>query len=53
MFQNLGYNLSGEDAQHQDWRRRDLDTPHEISIWHVGEREANLPHVRGAVGLPV
>ena len=50
MFRHLGYELGGEDAQHQDWGRRDLDTPHEISIWQVDERDADVPHVRGAVG---
>ena len=50
MFRYLGYELDGSDATWQDWKRWDLDTPHEISIVQVAPELLSVPHVRGAVG---
>jgi len=54
MFECLGYELAGEDLEndytYQDWKRWDLNTPHEISICSVKPELANVGHQRGAVG---
>jgi len=46
----LGYELADSAATWQDWKRWDLDTPHEISIVQVSPELRSVPHVRGAVG---
>lgn len=46
----LGYALAGESARYQDWRRSDLDTPHEITLLKASPDLAAVPHVKGAVG---
>lgn len=45
-----GYELAGASARFQDWRRWDLDTPHELSIVQVDPALASVRHRRGAVG---
>ncbi len=54
MFRYLGYELSGSDYRHdysyKDWKRWDLDTPHEISICQVRKPHEGVPHRRGALG---
>ena len=46
----LGYELDGSDSTWQDWKRWDLETPHEISIVQASAEKRSIPHVRGAVG---
>ena len=50
VFRYLGYELDGSDKTWQDWKRWDLDTPHEISIVQVAPELGSVAHVRGAVG---
>ena len=54
VFRHLGYELAGsrydEDNAYEDWKRWDLDTPHEISICQADPKRSTIPHVRGAVG---
>lgn len=54
MFRYLGYELAGskygDDYGYEDWRRMDLETPHEISIIQADPKLAAIPHVRRAVG---
>ena len=50
MFQYLGYELAGEDETYRDWKRWDVETPHEISICQVTDARRDVPHVPGAVG---
>lgn len=54
MFSYFGYELAGssygEDYGYEDWKRWDLDTPHEISICQVCDPNKDVPHRRGAVG---
>jgi len=54
MFRYLGYELSsssyGAGHDYEDWKRWDLDTPHEIGIGQADPKLAAVPHVRGAVG---
>ncbi|MGJ8673799.1 VOC family protein [Rubritalea sp.] len=54
VFTYLGYELAGssfdENYGYQDWKRWDLDTPHEISICQADLKFADQKHVRGAVG---
>ena len=54
MFRYLGYELAGsqygEDYEYEDWRRTDLETPHEISIVTANPAFAEVRHYRGAVG---
>ena len=50
VFRYLGYELSGRSDKYEDWKRWDLDTPHEISIVQVDPALASIKHVRGAVG---
>ncbi|NBB81085.1 MAG: hypothetical protein GVY36_16870 [Verrucomicrobia bacterium] len=54
MFRYFGYELSGsdygQDYSYEDWKRWDLDTPHEISICQVRQRDVDVPHRRGALG---
>jgi catechol 2,3-dioxygenase-like lactoylglutathione lyase family enzyme len=54
LFRYLGYELAGshyaDDYGYEDWRRYDLDTPHEISIIQADPKLAAIPHVRRAVG---
>lgn len=54
IFRYFGYELSGssygEDYAYEEWKRWDLDTPHEISICQVCDPHKAIPHQRGAVG---
>ena len=54
IFRYLGYTLAdssyGEAYGYEDWRRTDLETPHEISICQVREPQRNIAHQRGALG---
>lgn len=50
MFRYLGYELSSRSAAYEDWKRWDLDTPHEISIVQADARFMHLKHQKGAVG---
>jgi len=54
MFRHLGYELNGSshegDHRYEDWKRWDLDTPHEISIVQGDPALAGVKHQRGAVG---
>ena len=54
MFRHLGYELAGshysDNHSYEDWKRWDLDTPHEISIVQANPALASVPHQRGAVG---
>jgi glyoxylase I family protein len=54
MFRYLGYELNdssyGEDYAYEDWKRWDLDTPHEISICQVCDPHKGVAHQRGALG---
>jgi catechol 2,3-dioxygenase-like lactoylglutathione lyase family enzyme len=49
-FRFLGYELAGESARYQDWRRSDLDTPHEITLLKALPGLAAVSHAKGAVG---
>jgi len=46
----LGYELAGESERYQDWRRSDLDTPHEITILSALPELAGVRHAKGATG---
>lgn len=48
VFRSLGYDLGGAGDHFEDWKRWDLETPHEISI--VQARVPEIKHVRGAMG---
>jgi len=54
MFRYLGYELNGSehgaDHGYEDWKRWDLDTPHEISIVQGDPALAGVKPQRGAVG---
>ncbi len=54
MFRYLGYDLAdssyGDDYAYEDWKRWDLDTPHEISICQVREGYKAERYRRGALG---
>lgn len=54
VFRYLGYELAGAshdgDHRYEDWKRWDLDTPHEISICQTALNQVSIPHVRGATG---
>jgi hypothetical protein len=54
MFRYLGYKLGGssygEDYGFEDWKRTDLDTPHEISICQVRANHQSVKYERGALG---
>ena len=54
MFHYLGYELVGsdygEDYGYEDWKRWDIDTPHEFSICQVRLSNKDVPYQRGALG---
>lgn len=54
MFRYFGYDLAdssyGDDYGYEDWKRWDLDTPHEISICQVRDESKSIPYRRGALG---
>ena len=55
MFRYLGYELAGsryegEGLLYEDWKRWDLDTPHEISICQARETDTPVQYAAGAVG---
>ncbi len=54
MLSYFGYELAGssygEEYGFEDWKRWDMDTPHEISICQVAPGLRHVEHVRGAVG---
>lgn len=54
MFKFLGYDLAdsnyGDDYGYENWKRWDLDTPHEISICQVRDGYKKEKHRRGSLG---
>lgn len=54
MFRYMGYELAGskygDGYEYEDWKRWDLDTPHEISLVKVDPKLTEVAHVKGAVG---
>lgn len=50
VFRYLGYELAGSSDRYEDWKRWELDTPHEISIVQAEAAFSEIKHVRGAVG---
>jgi catechol 2,3-dioxygenase-like lactoylglutathione lyase family enzyme len=50
LFRFLGYELAGQSDRHQDWRRSDLDTPHEFTLLRASGDLAGVPHRKGAMG---
>lgn len=54
VFRYLGYDLAGssyaDDCGYEDWKRWDLNTPHEISIVQATPELASTAPVKGAVG---
>jgi len=50
VFRYLGYELAGSSERYEDWKRWELDTPHEISIVAGDPELKGVPHARGAVG---
>ncbi|QYM78021.1 VOC family protein [Horticoccus luteus] len=54
MLGYLGYELSGshrgEGHEYDDWRRNDLDAPHEFGIGGVSPEYVDVPYRHGAVG---
>jgi glyoxylase I family protein len=50
VFRHLGYELAGHSERYEDWKRWDLETPHEISIVACDPDLKAVPHYRGAVG---
>jgi glyoxylase I family protein len=50
MFLHLGYELAGSSEKHEDWKRWDLDTPHEITIAQSWPELTGIKHSQGAVG---
>ena len=54
VFRYLGYELSGsrygDGHAYEDWKRWELDTPHEISIVQVSPALASVKHQPGAIG---
>lgn len=50
VFRHLGYDLAGSSDRHQDWKRWELGTPHEISIVQADPSLSEIKYVRGAVG---
>jgi len=50
MFRDLGYDLDDRRESGEDWKRWELDTPHEISIIQADMTLSNQEVVRGGVG---
>jgi len=50
VFHYLGYELADSSDRHEDWKRWDLDTPHEISIVQADPNLRDVKHVRFAAG---
>lgn len=54
IFRYFGYALAdssyGDDYGYEDWKRWDIDTPHEISICQVREKYKDIVYCRGALG---
>ena len=55
MFRALGYDLAGSnydeaEGAYEEWKRWELNTPHEILIAQVRPDKASVPYVRQAVG---
>ncbi len=50
MLSHLGYELNGSSEYFQDWKRWDLDNPHELSICEVSAEQSSIPYTKGAVG---
>jgi len=50
MFACLGYERGGRSERYEDWKRWDVDTPHEFSVVQVADDKRNAAHQRGAVG---
>lgn len=54
MFRFFGYTLAGsqygDGYEYEDWKRFDLETPHEISVVKADTEFHSVSHQRGAVG---
>jgi catechol 2,3-dioxygenase-like lactoylglutathione lyase family enzyme len=50
VLSHLGYELSGSSKRFQDWKRWDLDSPHELSIVEASANMTGVPYAKGAVG---
>jgi len=50
LFSFLGYECAARTERYEDWKRWDLDTPHEFSLVEADREHAAVFHVRGAVG---
>ena len=54
LFRYLGYELAGShygvDHAYEDWKRWDMDTPHEISICQAHPTHTGVSHISGAIG---
>ena len=50
LFRYLGYELAQSSEKFEDWKRWDIDTPHEISITQVAPGSRRIEYVRKAVG---
>jgi glyoxylase I family protein len=50
VLRHLGYELGGSSETHEDWKRWDLNTPHEIAIVAADPALASVGHKMGAVG---
>ena len=46
----LGYERGDGSPTHEEWKRWDLGTPHEICVVQVSEPHRGVGHMRGAVG---
>jgi len=47
---HLGYEPAGSSHRYADWKRWELETPHEISIVQAEPNLASVKHRKGAVG---
>jgi len=50
VLHHLGYELAGRSDRYEDWKRWDLDTPHELSIVRCDPNLVSVKHSKGAVG---
>ncbi|MFT5374435.1 MAG: hypothetical protein ACI906_001254 [Candidatus Latescibacterota bacterium] len=50
VFRDLGYDLDDRRESGEDWKRWELDTPHEISIIQADKALGEQRFVRGRVG---
>ena len=50
MLRYFGYGLGENSKTHENWKRWDLNTPHEISIVQANPGLSAIKHIKGAVG---